>query len=210
MLTTVIFDVGETLWDETSLWSGWADWLGVPPFTLYGVIGGFAARGRDHREFLDVFRPGCDWEATAARKQAELPASLELSNLYPDAVPTLHAVAADGWRVVVGGNQPAWFQGRVEQLELRVDLVVSSGELGAAKPSPEFFAKAAAAAGVPPEECVHVGDRVDNDVVAAQAAGMTAVHLTRGPWGYLHADDPAVQHQVADLTELLPLLRSLR
>lgn len=206
----MIFDVGETLWDETSLWSGWARWLNVPTFTLYGVLGGIVARGRDHREFLDVFRPGCDWDVTAARKQAELPASLDASNLYPDAVATLRAVADDGWQVVVGGNQPEWFQGQVEALELPVDLVVSSGGLGAAKPSVDFFHRAAAAAGVAAEACVHVGDRVDNDVVAAQEAGMTAVHLRRGPWGHLFADDPAVRHQIADLTELVPLLRSLR
>ena len=55
-----------------------------------------------------------------------------------------------------------------------------------------------------------MGDRVDNDVVAAQEAGLTAVHLRRGLWGHLFADDPAVRHQIADLTELVPLLRSLR
>jgi HAD superfamily hydrolase (TIGR01509 family) len=207
VLTTVILDVGETLWDETSLWSGWAQWLGVPTFTLYGVI---VARGRDHREFLDVFRPGVDWDLAAEQKQRELPASLDPSNLYPDVVTSLQAVADDGWRVVVGGNQPAWFQGHVERLDLPAELVVSSGSLGAAKPSVDFFFAAAAAAGVAPQACVHVGDRVDNDVVAAQEAGMTAVHLRRGPWGYLFADDPAVQHQITDLTELLPLLRSLR
>jgi HAD superfamily hydrolase (TIGR01509 family) len=210
VLTTVIFDVGETLWDETSLWSGWAQWLGVPPFTLYAVLGGLVARGRDHREFLDAFLPGADWDDTAARKQAELPASLDGGDLYPDAVSALRAVADDGWQVVVGGNQPEWFQGQVEQLALPVDLVVSSGALGAAKPAAEFFHRVAAAAGVAPEACVHVGDRVDNDVVAAQAAGMTAVHVRRGPWGHLFADDPAVQHQIDDLTELVPLLRSLR
>jgi HAD superfamily hydrolase (TIGR01509 family) len=210
VLTTVIFDVGETLWDETSLWAGWAQWLGVPPFSLYGVIGGLAARGRDHREFLDAFRPGSDWEQTAAQKQVELPASVDRSNLYPDALPCLEALSVDGWRIVVGGNQPAWFQRLVEELDLPVDLVVSSGGLGVAKPSVDFFRKVAAAAGVEPQECVHVGDRVDNDVIGSQAAGMTAVHLTRGPWGYLHASDPAVQHQIADLTELVPLLRSLR
>lgn len=210
MLTTVIFDVGETLWDETSLWAGWAQWLGVPTFTLYAVLGGIVARGRDHQEFLQHFRPGADWEDTATHKQADVPASLDRSNLYPDAVPTLQAVAADGWRVVVGGNQPAWFQTLVEELDLPVDLVVSSGGLGAAKPSPDFFARAAAAAGVAPQECVHVGDRVDNDVVAAQEAGLTAVHVRRGPWGHLFAGDPAVRHQIDDLTELVPLLRSLR
>lgn len=210
MLTTVIFDVGETLWDETSLWSGWAQWLGIPTFTLYAVIGGIVARGGDHREFLDVFRPGADWDAVAEQKQRELPASLEDSNLYPDAVPALRAVSDDGWQVVVGGNQPTWFQGKVEKLDLPVDLVVSSGSLGAAKPSADFFHRAAAAAGAPPQACVHVGDRIDNDVVAAQEAGLTAVHVRRGPWGHLFADDPAVQHQITDLTELVPLLRSLR
>jgi FMN phosphatase YigB (HAD superfamily) len=30
-----------------------------------------------------------------------------------------------------------------------------------------------------------VGDRVDNDVAPAKAVGMVAVHIRRGPWGYL-------------------------
>ncbi|MHB8643030.1 MAG: hypothetical protein ACYDA3_09125 [Gaiellaceae bacterium] len=33
-----------------------------------------------------------------------------------------------------------------------------------------------------PEFSEHVGDRVDNDVLTALAAGMVAVHLPRGPW----------------------------
>jgi FMN phosphatase YigB (HAD superfamily) len=58
-------------------------------------------------------------------------------------------------------------------------------------------------------DCVHVGDRVDNDVVAARAAGMTPVHVRRGPWGVLHGDDPRIEHQVSSLTDLPELLRRL-
>ena len=213
-LSTVIFDVGETLWDETNLWEGWARWLGVPTFTLYGVIGGLAARGQDHLDVLETFRPGQARDALMAAKQRDVPATLGAENLYPDAEPCLRAVAAEGWQVIVGGNQPSWFQSLVEQLRLPVDIVTSSGELGAAKPSAAFFLAVADRADVLPAACVHVGDRVDNDVIGALAAGMTAIHLRRGPWGHLHADDAALSHprahQIAGLDELPALLRSLR
>lgn len=210
-MNTALFDVGETLVDETRLWAGWAKWLGVPEFTLYGVLGGLAARGEDHQLFLELLRPGAVLaDEVAAKDAAGLGWDLAERDLYRDAVPCLTALAADGWRIVVGGNQPAAVQRLIAGLGLPVDLVVSSGGLGATKPSTEFFVRAAAAAGVPVGDCVHVGDRVDNDVVAARAAGMTPVHVRRGPWGLLHADSVAVDRQVSSLAELPELLRGLR
>ena len=58
------------------------------------------------------------------------------------------------------------------------------------KPAPEFFERIVGEAGCAPNEVAYVGDRVDNDVVPALAAGMVAVHLRRGPWGYLHEPPP--------------------
>jgi HAD superfamily hydrolase (TIGR01509 family) len=209
--TTVVFDVGETLVDETVLWESWARWLQVPEFTLYGVLGGLAATGRDHQEFVALLKPESSFAAElAARHAAGERWDLTADQLYPDAVACLEAVKADGWTVVVGGNQPPAVQQLIEELHLPVDVVISSGGLGAAKPDLAFFHAAAAAAGVTPEQCIHVGDRVDNDVVGARAAGMLAVHVRRGPWGVLHADDPAVDLQVTSLAELPALLRTLR
>jgi len=37
-----------------------------------------------------------------------------------------------------------------------------------------------------------VGDRLDNDIRPALAAGMVTVFLRRGPWGYIHAAHPDV------------------
>ena len=35
----VFFDVGETLVDETRLWRAWADWLDVPHFAFFAMMG---------------------------------------------------------------------------------------------------------------------------------------------------------------------------
>ena len=117
MLTTVVFDVGETLVDESPSWAAWADWLGVPAFTLAATIGGCVARGVDHREAFGMLRPGRTFEQERDARNAAggaWPQPL----LYPDARPCLEALRADGWRLVVGGNQPVAFQRLVEALEL--------------------------------------------------------------------------------------------
>ena len=216
MLTTVVLDVGETLVDETRDWAAWARWLGVSDLTLFGVLGGLVATGHDHRDVVPLLRPGrtLEQERDAREAAGQGGGAHGAPDLYPDALPCLNALAAEGWRVVVGGNQPAAFQRLVEQLALPVDLVTSSGELGADKPDPEFYRRVAARVGVAPGQCVHVGDRVDNDVVGARAAGMVAVHLRRGPWGVLHAGDPALDapgvHRLEGLDGLPELLRRLR
>lgn len=207
MLSTVVLDVGETLVDETGHWARWADWLGVPAFTLSAVIGGLAARGLDHRLCVQIVRPDTDFQ----REQVAMDrcCSPPPARLYDDARPCLAALRSDGWRVVVAGNSTRSFQRTVEQLDLPVDLVTFSAELGACKPTADFYERVAVAAGVPAADCVHVGDRVDNDLFGAAAAGMRVVHLRRGPWGLLHDAPPGVPVLTA-LSDLPGLLRELR
>ena len=69
------------------------------------------------------------------------------------------------------------------------------------KPDPAFFEALVAAAGCEPAEAAYVGDRVDNDVLPAKAAGMVAVHVRRGPWGYLQ-DASAADLRVDSLAGL--------
>ena len=212
MLTTVVLDVGETLVDETSHWAGWARWLEVPEFTLYGVIGGLAARGEDHRGFVPLLKPGADFATERAAKEAAGERWASAPQLYADARPALQALVDAGWRLAVGGNQPAAYQEQVARLGLPLDLLTSSGSLGVEKPDPAFYRAVAALAGAAPEECVHVGDRVDNDLVGAREAGMAVVHVRRGPWGVLHshrATELGIP-QVSSLLELPALLDRLR
>jgi len=73
------------------------------------------------------------------------------------------------------------------------------------KPAPEFFERVVDLAGVPAERIAYVGDRVDNDVTPAIAAGMTGVHIRRGPWGYLQGP-PAEAIRISSLDELPQVL----
>jgi putative hydrolase of the HAD superfamily len=57
-------------------------------------------------------------------------------------------------------------------------FLVFSDEVGASKPAPMVFARAAEGLGVPPAAIVHVGDRESNDVAGPLAVGMRAVLYT--------------------------------
>ena len=189
-LTAVWFDAGETLVDETGLWQRAADAAGVPRFTVMGILGGLISRGERHSrvwELLEVERPGSMFEA---------------DELYPDALPCLAALRSRGLRVGVVGNTPAEFE---DVIRPHVDLVGSSARWGVEKPAPEFFERIVAETGSASGEIAYVGDRVDNDVEPALRAGMVAVHLRRGPWGYLHKP-PAGALRARSLDELPEVL----
>jgi FMN hydrolase / 5-amino-6-(5-phospho-D-ribitylamino)uracil phosphatase len=61
------------------------------------------------------------------------------------------------------------------QLNLRIELVVVSGDCGFEKPDPRIFAHALELSGVEAREAVFVGDRLDVDIAGAKRAGMRAV-----------------------------------
>ena len=213
MVAAVAFDIGETLIDETRIWSRWADRLGVPRLTFMGVLGGLAAQGRSHREVFEFFRPGFDLEGELERWRAEDPDGLRSNfdgdDLYADVRPTFLRLREMGKRVVIAGNQPSRARAALEGMHLGADAILISADLGFEKPSPGFFEKVSERVGVPAEDVLYVGDRVDNDVLPAKASGMQAVLIRRGPWGYLQAEWPqaAEADAVIDgLTEIPDLL----
>jgi FMN phosphatase YigB (HAD superfamily) len=186
----VIFDVGETLADETPYWSSVADRLGIPRFTFLGVLGGVVARGEHHARVFDVLGV----ERVEGERRFEL---------YPDALPCLKRVAEAGYEVGIAANQPEWAEAALREAGIEAGVVATSAGWGVDKPSPEFFARVAEAAGRPAAEIAYVGDRVDNDIRPARAAGVVAVHIRRGPWGYLQ-DGAAGAHVRIDSLEELP------
>jgi HAD superfamily hydrolase (TIGR01549 family) len=212
-LRAVLFDVGETLVDETRLWEAWADWLGVPRLTFLGVLGGLIERDHHHLAVLEHFRPGFDLEKERlARREAGRAFHLKRSDLYADAVPSMLALKAAGLLVAVAGNQPLRAEERLRSFGLPADLIVSSERLGVEKPSLEFFRRVADLAGVRPSEAVYVGDRVDNDVIPAKEAGMVSIFIRRGPWGHLHAARPEAKladATIESLSQLVEVLQTL-
>jgi FMN phosphatase YigB (HAD superfamily) len=211
VVRAVFLDVGETLVDETRVWASWADWLGVPRFTFFAAIGGLIERDEPHWKVFDLFRPGIDWRRErVARARAGIPEDFGLADLYPDVAPCLQRLRTAGYLIGIAGNQPARTEELLQELGLPADVIASSQRWGVEKPSAEFFARVVEAAGVPPEQIAYVGDRVDNDVLPALSAGMIAVFLRRGPWGYLHALRPEVQRAHIRVDSLADLPIALR
>lgn len=146
-------------------------------------------------EALDL--DGLD-HATARRVML---ASLEFRP-YLDVVPALTALRGDGHRLVIVSNWdcslPEWL-GPLGLLAL-VDGVVTSADVGAAKPDPRIFRRALELAGMRPENAVHVGDSVAGDVVGARALGIRAVLLQRA------GEPPAGVDHIRLLVDLPSLL----
>jgi HAD superfamily hydrolase (TIGR01549 family) len=212
-IRALVFDVGETLVDETRIWSRWADRLGVPRLTMLGVLGAMAALDRPHADAFRLVLPGIDVEAEMAAWRREEPGGLrenfDADDLYPDVRESLAALRAAGFQVVVAGNQPPQAAGALAAMGLPVDAIHTSAEWGVEKPEPGFFAKVAAVVGREPAEILYVGDRLDNDVLPARRAGMATALLRRGPWGFLHGERPEAalaDHVIDGLADLLPLL----
>ena len=189
-VTAVFLDVGETLADETDYWGSVADRLGIPRLTFFAAAGALIARGEQaHRRIFDVFGA----EPTEGEPRF---------TLYPDALPCLARLRAAGYVVGLAANQSEWADAALREAGVDVDVVATSAGWGVSKPEPEFFAHIVEAAGRPAGEIAYVGDRVDNDVEPALAAGMVAVHIRRGPWGYLQPGRERAHVRIDSLDEL--------
>ncbi|NJC82831.1 HAD family hydrolase [Planosporangium mesophilum] len=211
MIRSAVFDVGETLLDDTREFAAWADWIGVPRHTFSAVLGAVTAQGRNNAETFQYFRPGFDLIQERERREAAgLGEQIDAADLYPDVIPALTRLRAGGLWVGVAGNQTARAAALLRALNLPVDAVATSGEWGVVKPDAAFFDRVAEYAPGKRGEILYVGDHRDNDLIPAHAAGFRTALIRRGPWGYLWADEPRVQ-QTADwvvdsLTELADVL----
>jgi HAD superfamily hydrolase (TIGR01509 family) len=198
----VCLDVGETLVDETRVWTCWAEVLGLTPLTLMAALGAAIAAG-DFRTVFD--RLGrADWRELAPQVEARY-GGFGPADLYPDALAAIDGLRAHGYKVAVLANQPAQRSAELRALGIDPDVMAMSEEMGAHKPDPEFFRRSLELLGNPePASVAYVGDRIDNDVRPAAAAGMRAVWLRRGPWALLTADSPPRVALVVDsLSELV-------
>ena len=179
----VCLDVGETLIDETRLWSLWADELGVPRSTLFAALGAVIERG-DHRDVFALVG-AVDWQRRVPDVELAY-GGFQADDLYPDALRALAGLRDARYRVAVVANQPDVRSEQLRRIGVDVEVMAMSEGLGVAKPDTAFYARTLELMGGPsPASVAYVGDRVDNDVLPSIAAGMRGVWLRRGPWGVI-------------------------
>jgi putative hydrolase of the HAD superfamily len=162
------------------------------------------------RERLERLRDRC---AEEMRRALELPdldhatarrAMLDALEFrpYPDVLPALGELRERGLTLVVASNWDCSLSDWLEPAGITelVDGVVTSAEVGAPKPHPRVFERALAIVGVAPSEALHVGDKVDNDIEGAAAAGVRAVLVQR------EGEPPAGVEAISSLRELPAVL----
>ncbi|HEU4978807.1 MAG TPA: HAD-IA family hydrolase [Solirubrobacteraceae bacterium] len=164
---------------------------------------GLAALRADCAAVLRDALPERVREALAPEQWADVLLAALRFEAYPEVPDTLRALREEGARLVVVSNWDVSLHDVLHDTGLRplVDAVVTSAELGAAKPHPAIFARALElAGGVAPADALHAGDSVEADVEGALAAGIAAVLVDRA--GELRA--PAGARVVRSLDGLLP------
>jgi HAD superfamily hydrolase (TIGR01549 family) len=186
----VCLDVGETLIDESRIWATWADVLGIPRLSLMAMLGARIARGDLHHSIFASF--GIDeptWRALMPEVEKRYGGFGE-QDLYPDARRAIDGLTGLGYRLALVANQPASRTAELRALGIDAEVIAMSDEIGVHKPDPAFFARVLQMVGDPaPESVAYAGDRIDNDVIPAAAAGMRAIWVRRGPWGLIQELD---------------------
>jgi HAD superfamily hydrolase (TIGR01549 family) len=170
------------------------------------MFGAVIAGGDDYRQTFQQFRPGFDLALERlCRERADFPEHFDEHDLYQDARPCLEKLRQLGFLVGIAGNQTARAERLLRALDLPTDFIGTSASWEVEKPSADFFNRIIVECGCAPGEIAYVGDRLDNDIRPALAAGMVAAFVQRGPWGYIHAAHPDVAQahlRVESLDEL--------
>jgi HAD superfamily hydrolase (TIGR01509 family) len=124
---------------------------------------------------------------TRIRRAMALPVADRMRPL-PGAIELLGAIHELGMRTVIASNtywrdaESYWADFRLLGMAQHLDAVVTSVDAGHLKPHPAVFEMAMRWGGVPPNHCVVIGNREENDIEPALALGMWTI--------LVHPDDP--------------------
>ena len=121
------------------------------------------------------------------RRAMALPVADRMKPL-PGAIELLADIRAHGLRTIIASNtywrdaDSYWDDFRLLGMASYIDAIVTSVDAGHLKPHPAVFEMAMRVAGSPPERCVFIGNREENDIEPALALGMHTI--------LVYPDDP--------------------
>jgi len=194
----ILFDLDDTLWPLAAVLAhaeqALHDWLAqhAPAVTQRFTVSAL----RERRAALHAAEPSLRGDVGALRRagladafaeagadagridaaMAYFVAARSAVTLYDDVLPGLARLAPD---YLLGSISNGNADLAVAGLASFFSVSLAAGRHGPAKPDPALFVAACAALGLAPAEVVYVGDDLQLDVVAAQAAGLRAVWLNR-------------------------------
>ena len=104
------------------------------------------------------------------------------SDLYLDAKSCIEDIRETGAKIGIVANQAETSLDALkrDQVAPLIDFFGISAIVGIEKPDPKIFQLALSELGSEPSRTVHIGNRLDTDVVPAQSLGMRTVWILRG------------------------------
>ncbi len=172
----IFFDMGSTLIDETL----------AMEHRIREVIEGTNVTYQQFVEkkiyFAKQNKPA-DLETIKFYGLTKTPWHKEDERLYADTIECLKKLQGH-YKLGIIANQSLGSKERLEKYGILgyIDVVVASAEEGVAKPDKRIFEIALERAKCKPEEAAMVGDRLDNDIMPANAIGMYTIWIKQGNW----------------------------
>ena len=113
------------------------------------------------------------------------------SDLYLDAKSCIEEIRETGAKIGIVANQAQTSLDALkrDQIAPLIDFFGISAIVGIEKPDPKIFQLALSELGSEPARTVHIGNRLDTDVLPAQSLGMRTVWILRGEANPLPSDD---------------------
>ena len=180
----IVFDVGWTLVDETDAHRYRMEHLlkACDPgagLTVDRLMEMYEEAASEHHGA--PLLPLLDRVGVPRERRDEFPYGKSLERVYPDALPALRAMKKD-YKLGVLANQSPGLPQRIEKYGFSelFDFVIGSGDVGVKKPQKAIFEMAEGRAGCQPSEILMVGDRLDNDIAPARAAGWRTARILQG------------------------------
>jgi len=127
--------------------------------------------------------------------------------LYPHVTATLTTLAKRGVKLALITDAPpkqAWLRLCALNLHHLFDLVITSEDVGAQKPSPKPFRKTLEILGLTAEEAVMVGDWPARDMEGAKSVGMRSVFARYGERQF--QGESGAEWEIDDIGELLEIV----
>ncbi len=115
--------------------------------------------------------------------------------LFDDVLPCLNVLSNRRLGIITNGNTKQQTK-KLSQtgIATQFDIVVVSEDVGVSKPKPEIFLDACGRARVKAQQCIYVGDGLQNDALAAVAVGMKGIWLNREDLSYHQVAIPVIKH----------------
>ena len=134
-------------------------------------------------------------------------------DLYQDSKASITALKSAGAKIGIVANQPASVVDslKADQIYDLIDFLGVSAIVGIEKPNPAIFELAISKLATPANQIIHIGNRIDTDVLPAKKLGMKTIWVRRGEANPdpTAADLAQADITVDDLTNLTQLISKL-